>query len=162
MQNDLIGAGVEVAHAPVAKQVASVHSTLQPTNQCESGARLVDITTKHMPRNKQLLPYTNMQSVKQDISAKKENEHVPLVYMHACLTTTYIHCGVGLDVQQHNRLLLVIERFVPHKCANLAVQHLNFQSRLGGVVVRVAEQVVVGLVGRDLESRASVCTNEGN
>ncbi len=43
---------------------------------------------------------------------------------------TYIHCSVGLDVQQH----------------------LNLQSRLGGVVVRVAEQVVVGLVGRNLES----------
>ena len=66
----------------------------------------------------------------------------------------YIDNSVGLNVEQHDRLLLVIEGLVPHKGTNLAVQHVDLQARLGGVVVRVRKQIVVGLVGCNLQSGA--------
>ena len=69
---------------------------------------------------------------------------------------TYINCSVLLDVQENHLLLLVVESRIPHKCTNLAIQHLNLQSRLGGVVDRVARQVVVGLVGSNLQGGAPV------
>ncbi len=69
---------------------------------------------------------------------------------------TYINCSVLLDVQENHLFLLVIESRIPHKCTNLAIQHLNLQPKSGRVVHRVARQVVVRLVGSNLQGGAPV------